>query len=141
MYAAARRLTRRLGRRGAILTLKGTITGLYGFGLLFDPIPDPRGLCLLLSLMPLRAWALLWIAAAATALVCAWLRPRFDWPGYCAVWGITAAWAGAYLVSWWPLGEYPRGWIAAVIWAAFGGVCLVVIGWDEPARSEHLREP
>ncbi|WP_371670035.1 hypothetical protein OG985_21785 [Streptomyces sp. NBC_00289] len=142
MRAAVRRLRQQLGRRGALLTLKGTITTLYGCAQLVTPQPDQRGLCLLLHLMPLRAWAGLWVAAGITALVCAWLRPRVDWPGFCAVWAITAAWSGSYLVSWWPLGEYPRGWVAAIIWAAFGGVCLVAIGWREPtpSRSETTVE-
>lgn len=139
MRAAARRLRKQLGRRGALLTLKGTIATLYGCAQLITPQPDQRGLCLLLHLWPLRVWAWLWVAAGLTALVCAWLRPRFDWPGFCAVWAITAAWSGSNLVAWWPLGEYPRGWVAAIIWAAFGGVCLVAIGWEEPtpSRSEH----
>jgi hypothetical protein len=133
--AGVRRLTRRLGRRGTILTLKGVIASLYGYGQLIAPAPDLRGLHLLLKLMPLQAWATAWILAGLTALVCAWLPPRRDWPGFLAVWAITAPWSMAYLVAWWPLGEYPRGWVAASIFGAFGAVCLVAIGWDEPPRA------
>lgn len=132
---AARRLAERLGRRGALLTLKGTIATLYGYGQLVAPAADLRGLCLLLKLMPLQAWAGLWIAAGLGALACAWLPPRWDWPGFLGVWAITAPWSMAYLVAWWPLGEYPRGWVAALIFGAFGFVCLVAIGWDEPPRA------
>ncbi|MFJ8110412.1 hypothetical protein [Streptomyces sp. NPDC096132] len=131
---AARRLSERLGRRGALLTMKGIISTLYGYGQLVEPLRDRRGLCLLLKLMPLEAWAGLWIAAGLTALVCAWLPPRRDWPGFLAVWVITATWAMAYLVSWWPLHEYDRGWVGSLIFGAFGAVCLVAIGWDEPPR-------
>lgn len=130
----ARRLTYRLGRRGALLTMKGIIATLYGYGLLVEPLRDRRGLCLLLKAWPLDAWAGLWIAAGVTALVCAWLPPRWDWPGFLAVWAVTAPWSMAFLVSWWPLGEYDRGWVAALIFGAFGAVCLVAIGWDEPPR-------
>ncbi|MFK4100819.1 hypothetical protein ACI2L1_12230 [Streptomyces sp. NPDC019531] len=141
MRAAARQLGRRLGRRGALLTMKGTIASLYGYGQIAEPIRDRRGLCLLLKAMPLEAWGWAWIAAGVTALVCAWLPPRRDWPGFLAVWAITAPWSMAYLVAWWPLGEYPRGWVAALIFGAFGAVCLVAIGWDEPpARQEPVRE-
>lgn len=142
MVAAVRRLTRRLGRRGALLTLKGVIASLYGYGQLVAPPRDLRGLCLLLRWMPLDVWAGLWIAAGLTALVCAWLPPRRDWPGFLAVWGITAPWSMAYLVAWWPLDEYPRGWVPALIFGAFGMVCLVAIGWNEPprARTEPPRE-
>ena len=141
MRAVARRLGRRLGRRGTILLLKGTIAVLYGYGQLTQPIPDRRGLRLLLALMPLGGWAAAWMAAGLVALVCAWLPARRDWPGYLAVWAITAPWSMGYLVAWWPLGEYERGWIPAAIFGAFGAVCLVAIGWDEPhARTELPRE-
>jgi hypothetical protein len=139
---AARRLTEQLGRRGALLTMKGTIATLYGYGQIVEPLPDRRGLSLLLKAWPLHVWGGLWIAAGLTALFCAWLPPRKDWPGYLAVWAITATWAMAYLVSWWPLGENPRGWVGSLIFGAFGAVCLVAIGWEEPprARSESPRE-
>jgi hypothetical protein len=141
MRAAARRLGQQLGRRGTLLILKGTIATLYGYGQIAEPVRDRRGLCLLLKLMPLEAWGWAWIAAGVTALACAWLPPRRDWPGFLAVWAITAPWSMAFLVAWWPLGEYPRGWIAALIFGAFGAVCLVAIGWDEPpARTERVRE-
>lgn len=135
MRPAARRLAYRLGRRGALLTLKGIIATLYGYGQLVEPVRDRRGLNLLLKWVPLDAWAGLWITAGVTALVCAWLPPRWDWPGFLAVWAVTAPWSMAFLVSWWPLGEYPRGWVAALIFGAFGAVCLVAIGWDEPPRA------
>ncbi|WP_330349286.1 hypothetical protein [Streptomyces sp. NBC_00582] len=142
MRAAVRRLTLRLGRRGALLTLKGTIAVLYGYGQIISPLNDRRGLCLLLKAWPLTVWAGLWITAGAVALVCAWLPPRRDWPGFLAVWGITAPWSMAYLVAWWPLDEYPRGWVPAAIFGAFGAVCLVAIGWEEAprARSESRSE-
>lgn len=138
MRAAARRLTKRLGRRGALLMMKGMIAALYGYGQLIEPPRDQRGLCLLLKLMPLEAWAGAWVAAGAIALVCAWLPQGLDWPGFLSVWAITAPWSMAYLVAWWPLGEYPRGWVAALIFGAFGAVCLVCIGWDEPPARREL---
>ncbi|MFF9309877.1 hypothetical protein ACF1BS_03110 [Streptomyces sp. NPDC014748] len=139
--AAARRLTKRLGRRGAVLTLKGVMATGYGSGQVVQPTGDQRGLTLLLKVMPLHGWGWVWITAGAVALVSAWLPPRRDWPGFVAVWLIASAWAGAYFVSWWPLGESPRGWVICTIFAAFGAVCLVAIGWDEPpARSEPPRE-
>ncbi|MFB7739559.1 hypothetical protein ACFC08_35470 [Streptomyces sp. NPDC056112] len=140
LAAAARRLGERLGRRGALLTLKGTIAVLYGYGQIIQPVPDQRGLHLLLKAAPIDAWGWTWIAAGVTALVCAWLPQRRDWPGFLAVWLIGSAWAMAYLVAWWPLDEYPRGWVPAAIFGAFGAVCLVAIGWDEPARQEPPRE-
>ncbi|WP_329292823.1 hypothetical protein [Streptomyces pseudovenezuelae] len=134
MRAAARQLRRRLGRRGALLTMKGTIASLYGYGQIVEPLRDQRGLCLLLKLWPLQVWGWAWIVAGLIALTCAWLPPRRDWPGFVAVWAITAPWSMSYLAAWWPLDEYPRGWVAALIFGAFGAVCLIAIGWDEPPR-------
>lgn len=130
-----RRFGARLGRRGAILSLKGTIATLYGYGQLVEPIPDRSGLRILLHTMPLHVWAVAWICAGAIALVCAWAGPGRDWPGYTAVWLITVPWSLSNLLSWWPLGDNPRGWIAAAIFGAFGLVCLVAVGWPEPGRS------
>jgi hypothetical protein len=142
MRAAARRLARQLGRRGALLTLKGVMAMGYGSGQVVQPTGDRQGLTLLLKLAPLQVWGWAWITAGVLAVVCAWLRQPHDWPGYLAVWLIATPWAMAYLLSWWPLGESPRGWVVAMIFGAFGAVCLVAIGWDEPppARSEPPRE-
>jgi hypothetical protein len=135
--AAVRRLRARLGRRGAILTLKGLIAVLYGYGQLVEPLPQQPGLCLLLKAAPIEVWAGAWIAAGTVALGCAWLREGWDWPGFTAVWLISSAWAMSYLVAWWPLGEFPRGWVGAAVFGAFGGVCLVAIGWEEPPRRDR----
>lgn len=142
MLGAARRLRARLGRRGAILCLKGTIAVLYGYGQLIEPIPDKRGLRLLLHLMPSHGWAIAWLTAGGIALLCAFLGEGRDWPGFTAVWLISVPWSLSYLASWWPLGDNSRGWITAAIFGAFGLVCLVVVGWREPgrARTETARE-
>ncbi|MFD6024568.1 hypothetical protein [Streptomyces griseoluteus] len=141
MCAAVWRLRKRLGRRGALLSLKGVMATVYGTGQVFQPTGDRHGLTLLLKVMPLTGWGWAWATAGLVALVCAWLPPRRDWPGYLAVWLIATPWAMAYLLSWWPLGQSPRGWVVAVLFGAFGSVCLVAIGWDEPpARSEAPRE-
>ncbi|WP_442803476.1 hypothetical protein OG411_19390 [Streptomyces pseudogriseolus] len=142
MRAAVLRLVRRMGRRGALLTCKGTVAMGYGSGQIVQPTGDEQGLALLLKAAPLEVWGWVWIAAGLIAVVCAWLPERRDWPGFLAVWLIATPWSLAYLLSWWPLGESPRGWVVALIFGAFGSVCLVAIGWDEPppARSEPPRE-
>ncbi|MFJ7238206.1 hypothetical protein ACIQWB_13885 [Streptomyces olivaceus] len=139
---APRRLVKRLGRRGALLSLKGIMAIGYGTGQIIQPTGDKQGLTLLLKAMSLDAWGWVWMCAGAVAVACAWLPPRRDWPGFLAIWLIATPWAMAYLVSWWPLGESPRGWVVALLFGAFGLVALVAIGWDEPApaRSESPRE-
>jgi hypothetical protein len=144
VFAALRRARARLGRRGAVLALKGLMATLYGYGQLIQPIPDRSGLHLLLHLMPLHGWAIAWICAGAVALTCAPMGQGKDWPGFTAVWLISVPWSLTYLASWWPLGDNPRGWITAAIFGAFGLVCLTVVGWPEPspgpARQGGARE-
>ncbi|MFD4572110.1 hypothetical protein ACFWNK_01735 [Streptomyces sp. NPDC058417] len=137
MCAAARRLRKVLGRRGALLSLKGVMAVLYGYGQTVQPTGSARGLTLLLKVRPLEFWGWAWVTAGLVALACAWLPQGRDWPGFLAVWLIATPWAMSYLVSWWPLCEFPQGWVVAMIFGAFGAVCLVAIGWDEPpARQE-----
>jgi hypothetical protein len=129
--AAARRTARRLGRRGAVLALKGVMCTVYGYSLLVQPPADTRGIRLLLDLMPLHWWAWAWIAAGCTAVVSAWLPQGRDWPGYPAVYAVAAPWSLGSLASWW-LYDNPRGWAGAVVWGAFCGVALIVAEWPEP---------
>lgn len=129
------RLAHRIGRRGATLLLIGGLITLYGVGQLARPIPDQRGIRLLLLVMDLECWSWMWIAAGLLAMGCAFLRPRMDWPGFTGLWLATVPWSLSFFVSWWPLGENPRGWISAVIFAAFGALPLVIVGWEEPDQQ------
>lgn len=133
-----RRLPRRLGRRGAILSGYGLVWVLYGYGQLIAPQPDRRGLELLLDLLPLHVWAWAWITAGTAALVSAWLPQGVDVPGFVALVVIVLPWMLAYFASWWPLQTFPRGWIAAVIWGAITIPALVAAGWPEPPRPKEL---
>lgn len=135
-----RRLSHMVGRRGAILLLLGGLVTLYGAGQLARPVPDKSGLRLLLMVMDLDSWSYTWIAAGGLAIVCAFLPEGWDWPGFTCLWLATIPWATSYLMSWWPLDENPRGWISAAIFAAFGAVPLVIVGWDEPDRRARPRE-
>lgn len=134
MRAAARRAARRVGRRGAVLSLKGVMCVLYGYSLLVQPPVDRRGIRLLLDLMPVQAWGWAWIAAGVTAVGCAWRRQGRDWPGFPAVLVVVVPWSMGSLASWW-LYDNPRGWASAAIWAAFGGVTAIVAAWPEPERG------
>lgn len=131
MRAAACRAGRRVGRRGAVLSLKGVMCVLYGYSLLVQPPADTRGVRLLLGLWPLHVWGWVWVAAGVLALGCAWLRQGRDWLGFPAVLVVVAPWSLGSLTSWW-LYDNPRGWVSAAIWAAFGGVTAIVAAWPEP---------
>lgn len=134
------RLAHHVGRRGAILLLLGGLVTLYGVGQLEQPLPDQTGIRLLLMLMDLDCWSWTWIAAGSLAVVCAFLPQGRDWPGFTGLWLATFPWALSFFVSWWPLEENPRGWVSAAIFAAFGAIPLVIVGWDEPDRRVRPRE-
>jgi hypothetical protein len=136
-----RRLTRTLGRRGAFLASFGGLWVLYGFGQLVEPLPTKTGIGLLLSFMPLVVWAWLWIATGLAALVAAVLPEGYDWFGFLALLMIVVPWMLAYLVGWWPLGDNPRGWVTALIWAVAAVPVIVVAGWREPPRPKRIEGP
>lgn len=133
----ARRLARQLGRRGAILLCYGDVWAIIGYGQITAPQPDLRGLRLLLQMMPLAAWGWLWIAAGLIAIVSAWLPQGRDWPGFLALPLMVLPWAVSYLLAW-ILGDFPRGWVAAVVWGAIAAPVLVVAGWREPPRPKRV---
>jgi hypothetical protein len=126
-----------LGRRGAILLSYGTVWSLFGYGQLISPLPPQPGLTLALQMMSLHAWGWLWITAGAIALVSAWLPQGVDWPGFLALPLIVLPWMLSYFVSWLQ-GDFPRGWVAAAVWAAIAVPVLVVAGWREPPRPKRL---
>ncbi|MCD9196087.1 hypothetical protein [Streptomyces albireticuli] len=135
------RLRRMLGRRGTILLAYGTVWALYGYGQLTIPQPDQRGLTLVLHLWPLSTWAWLWITAGTIAIAAAWMPPRRDWWGFLALVVIVIPWTLSYLASWWPLGIFPRGWVATAVWTVISVPVIVAAGWPEPPRPKGDPRP
>lgn len=140
MAAVVLRTARRVGHRGALLTLLGGIALLYGISLITTPpSPNPLGLRFLLRYMSLHGWGVTLIAAGAVAVGCAPLRQGRDWPGFTALVLVWLPWSLSYLISWWPGGENPRGWVTSAIFAAFAAVPAVGATWDEPAPVPRTR--
>ncbi|MFD6113587.1 hypothetical protein ACFWG0_26240 [Streptomyces yangpuensis] len=137
---AVRRLTRALGRRGAILSCYGLVWILYGYGQLVTPQVDQRGLHLVLNIRPLEFWGWCWIAAGLVALVCAWAPPGRDAAAFILLPLVVVPWMTSYLVAWLS-GAYPRGWVAAAVWAVITAPVLVVAGWQEPPRHKRAEPP
>lgn len=133
----ARRLGRALGRRGAILLSYGTVWSLYGFAQITSPQPDQRGLAPLLEVWPLTVWGCMWVATGLAAIVSAWLPQGFDWVGFLALPAMVLPWMGSYLAAW-LTGEFPRGWVAALVWGVIAVPVLVVAGWREPPRVKRV---
>ncbi|MEU9470407.1 hypothetical protein AB0D78_28085 [Streptomyces avermitilis] len=135
---AARRLMRMLGRRGAILLSYGTVWSLYGYGQLISPLREQQpGLGLALQLMPFTVWAVAWIVAGLLAVAAALLPQGVDWFGFVGLVLIVLPWTTSYLASW-LLGDFPRGWVAAAVWAAIAVPVIVVAGWREAPRPKRL---
>ncbi|MFJ1964910.1 hypothetical protein [Streptomyces massasporeus] len=134
MRAAARRLTRwlgrrftkHLGRRGPFLIFMGIGKVCLGASFIVDPPTTTGGLELLLHFAPLHCWAWVWIICGTATFCCAWLRFGRDGWGFVAAsippagWAFAYAWAGL-------MGDYTRGlWLfvwyitshCGVIWCA-----------------------
>ena len=126
-----------LGRRGAILLCYGIVWAIIGYGQITSPAPDLRGLRLLLQTMPLDAWGWIWVASGLIAVVSAWLPQGRDWPGFLALPLMVLPWMVSYLLAW-IIGDFPRGWVATVVWGAIAAPVLVVAGWREPPRPKRL---
>ena len=132
-----RRLGRMLGRRGAILLSYGTVWALYGYAQITTPQPDQRGLAPLLEQIPLTVWGWMWVATGLVAIVSAWMPQGRDWPAFLALPLIVLPWIYSYLAAW-ITGEFPRGWVAAIVWGVIAVPVLVVAGWREPPRPKRL---
>lgn len=132
----ARRLGRRLGYRGGLLLLFGLIWTVIGYAQITSPQPDLRGLRPLLWL-PLDVWGWLWIASGLAAAAAAFLPQGRDWLGFLTLPPITVMWSGSNLITW-ILGDYPRGWLAAAVWAAFAGVPMLAAPLREPPRPKKV---
>lgn len=133
----ARRLGRALGRRGAILLSYGTVWSLYGYAQVASPAPDQRGLALATQMLPLTAWGWMWVAAGLLAIAAAWMPQGVDWFGFVGLALIVLPWVTSYLATW-ILGDFPRGWVAAAVWAVIAVPVIVVAGWREAPRPKRV---
>lgn len=132
-----RRLGRALGRRGAILLSYGTVWSLYGYAQVASPAPDQRGLTVATQWLPLAAWGWIWVTAGLLAIVAAFMKQGADWFGFVGLALIVLPWVTSYLATW-LLGDFPRGWVAAAVWAVIAIPVIVVAGWREPPRPKRV---
>jgi hypothetical protein len=136
---AARRLSERLGRRGAFLLILGTGQACWGAGILVDP-PPPAGLRLLTQVCDIRHWAWLWITAGIVTASSSLLRIGRDWFGFVTALLPPSVWAVAYMAAV-VSGQYSRGAYVA-IWYLTSHVGVILWAATVPEYSvPHLPRP
>lgn len=128
----ARRLHRRLGRRGTFLAIAGIGKFCWGVSFLVDP-PRADGLQLLTLLCSLRHWSWLWIIAGLVTFGSAWLRIGRDRWGFIAALMPPTVWAIAYTAAA-VSGEYSRGGFVA-IWYLTSHVGVILWAATVPEHS------
>ncbi|MFG3127320.1 hypothetical protein ACGFZU_06420 [Streptomyces tendae] len=109
---AARRLRKKLGRRGAFLVIIGIGKTCYGLSFLVTP-PGNHGLQLLTRVCDLRHWSWLWIICGIVTFASAFLRIGRDGLGFMAALIPPTVWAIAYTVAV-ITGDYSRGGFVAI---------------------------
>src|SRR5690606_19479456 len=132
---AARRLRKRLGRRGAFLAILGVGKTCWGVSFLVDP-PEDHGLQLLTQFCGLRHWSWLWILCGLATLGCAFVRIGRDWAGYIAAFIPPTVWAIAYTHAV-LTGDYSRGGFVA-LWYLTSHVGVI---WWASTVPEHSVPP
>lgn len=140
MKAVVYAVAHRVGHRGSLLILLGSIALLYGISLITTPPgPHPPGLQLLLGWMPLHAWGVTLATAGAIAVLCAPVGQGGDWPGFAALTLAWLPWSLSFFVSWWPQGTNPRGWVSGLVFIALALIPAVCATWTEPQRARSTR--
>jgi hypothetical protein len=118
---------RRLGRRGAILTVFGLMDCLFGAAALVQPPGGPNAAEDFL-IWPDWIWATSWFTVAAICLAQAWVKN--DALAFAAAMAIKMTYAAAYLVAYWQTDLY-RGWASFGFWFLFGCLVLLLAGWTD----------
>lgn len=138
MTAAWKKLWRQVGRRGLFLAFLALLDVVYGYFILNPPAYTPPQLY---PLLPMRAWAGLWLATGAVCTIGMFLR-RQDRIAYALAALLLAGWGLHYL--WLQHLGMPFAWVSAMIWLVFAGIVLVVASWPEEiiilppeSRREH----
>lgn len=82
-----------------------------------------------LALMPLDAWAWLFIGCGTTGIVGGLTMNHAL--GYCALMVISTWWGAEFVGSWLVTG-YDRAVLGALTWMGLTAALLIVVGWPDP---------
>lgn len=121
-------LRRRVGRRGCYLAFLALLDGVVAYSLTFPEVRVVPLYRYAASVMPLAGWAAVWAGVGAVCGAQAFARR--DQIGFGLAACLKAAWGALNLLAWLD-GGVPRGWVGAMIWAAFAAITVVVSTWPE----------
>lgn len=130
MFETARK---KLGRRGAMLTLLGIVYILVGYGAVSRPQERVNGA--FMTYLPDWIIFILWGVCGLTAICFAWRK--FDEVGWLALYipaGLRfISWIGSWVIHLIPGGQggFVSGWYNAAFTAPFIIVALICSGWKE----------
>jgi hypothetical protein len=127
--AVGRRVAHRVGLRGGALLFFAELDLLYGYGLAFpSPLSAASGTNrYFASLLPLRAWSVLWFGVALICLYHAF--HRYDRPAFIAAIGIKMLW-GTFSLIGVIYADVPIGSMA--IWLSLAGLVWILSKVREP---------
>lgn len=133
-----KRLTARLGRRGAFLVSLGLAWVAYGFAFLATsrPAAQREGLTVLSRYVSHDAQGFIWLACGIVAVIfgCVW-RVGDDQIGFTALIAPSALWSISYFADWVLVSDYSRGWVVAVTYAAISAAIYIASGWPEVRQT------
>lgn len=121
-----RKLRHRVGRRGGTLLVIGLLDMVFSISLL--RVSNPTNAKVYGALLPLRIWAMVWIAAGLLAWASAFMRS--DRAGYVASAVILTYWGWLSVLGW--INDVnPNGWITATFFLVLDGLVIIPATWPE----------
>lgn len=136
--AALDALQRRLGRRGMVLLLLGTLWVVQGIALRSAPYVNDTDPTVLYEYLPVNLRCGLWVVSGIVAMtVAACFSPHRDRHGYTVLVvlplerGFSLLWG--WVMTFFPGdGGYAPGLRGAATWFAVTVIVMIVAGWPEP---------
>jgi len=129
----------RVGRRkrASVLLLLGVIFTVSGY-VMWDTAPDlarsplaAQAYAAHTDVMPLRAWAGVFVFVGATSAVAAFVPRLPAWVGFSGLQALASFWGLLFIASYAQTG-YGRAWVACLQWAAIVGVLVIIADWEDP---------
>lgn len=123
----------RVGRRGMMLLVIGTLQGLLGWSIILAP-PATFGALPAFSLFSQQTYAWMWIVPGIIAILGAFSKfGRLEAAAFFFAYLMPFLWGLAYVVSWWPdhaldVGTTVR---AAGLYWCYAAIVLITSGWPD----------